>query len=991
MTTDYHCELNLEVANESHTQILRRIHRGARVLELGCATGDMSKVLTRDLQCTVFGVERNADAADKARTHCAQVIVADLDDSGWLEPIADERFDVITCADVIEHLVDPVAALERSRGLLKPDGCLLASIPNGAHVALRLELLEGRFHYEDSGLLDRTHLHFFTHTSVQTLFQRAGYAVEELSYTFRDLPDSIIGERLARMGLEPSEKTLALLHAPEAVAFQFIVRALPAQSASSTVHELTDLPLQDSLEYTRNLLEELHQTRLVAQDRQRVIDDQARNLEVRQQALEQAAEEKEAALKKNKADARRSAGEIGALRDELSAQAGQYELTTQAIREKDAIIRHLQGLVTKEKREVAALRGSVGWRFWLLASRPAKTARELPARIRDARRDWSGYRRASRLRRRLLHLGGTRALENYHNLRAQALPDALDPVYRTWIETQEARKEPSYDGVHDWVESLDPVIRFSIVMPVYNAAEGWLRAAIESVLAQSYPFWELLLVDDASIEPRVAPILKEYALSDGRIRCIFRSENGHIAVASNTGLDAAKGDYVAFMDHDDLLPPHALYHVVREIREHPDAAVIYSDEDKITEHDQRFAHYFKPDYNPDLMLSHNMVCHLGVYRRSLLDELGGFRSEFDGAQDYDLALRAIERAGPERVRHIPRILYHWRAVPQSTASGADAKPYALNAAIRAVTEHLERTGAPGAEVRPSELIHGMLRVRYGLPEPAPLVSIIMPTRNGYDLISTCLESLFRKTEYGSYEVLVVDNQSDDPQTLDYLEGLDAEGRIRLLRYSKPFNYSAINNFAVKEARGDVLAFLNNDLEAISGDWLTEMVSHAVRPAIGAVGARLWYPNDTLQHGGVVLGLGGVAGHAMKHFRREDRGYNARAVLIQNYSAVTAACMVIERRAFDRVGGFDEVNLPVAFNDVDFCLRLREVGYRNLWTPYAELWHHESASRGPEDTLEKQRRFGKEIDYMRRRWGTTLDTDPAYNPNLTRGAENFGLG
>jgi GT2 family glycosyltransferase len=284
----------------------------------------------------------------------------------------------------------------------------------------------------------------------------------------------------------------------------------------------------------------------------------------------------------------------------------------------------------------------------------------------------------------------------------------------------------------------------------------------------------------------------------------------------------------------------------------------------------------------------------------------------------------------------------------------------------------------------------MLRVRYSLPQEPPQVSMIIPTRNEVELIRRCVESIGEKTEYRDFEILIVDNGSDDPETIQYLRGLEAAGAVRLLSYPHPFNFSAINNFAVRHVRGELLAFLNNDLEVIDSGWLGEMVSHAVRPEIGAVGACLWYPDDRLQHGGVVLGLGGVAGHAMKMLPRGAKGYNARAVLVQNYSAVTAACMLVRRRVFDEIGGFDADNLPIAFNDVDLCLRIREKGYRNLWTPYAQLYHHESASRGPEDTPEKQARFGKEIAYMRHRWGQLLHHDPAYNPNLTDRTEDFAL-
>jgi glycosyltransferase involved in cell wall biosynthesis len=528
----------------------------------------------------------------------------------------------------------------------------------------------------------------------------------------------------------------------------------------------------------------------------------------------------------------------------------------------------------------------------------------------------------------------------------------------------------------------------SIIMPVYNVQACWLRQALDSLSSQSWPWWEACVADDASTDPGVG-VLREYMQRDRRIKVAFRAHNGHIAAASNTALEMARGDFVALMDHDDLLPETALYFVAREILEHPEADLIYSDEDKIDEEGYRFAHYFKPDYNPDLMLSHNMVCHFGVYRRRLVSEIGGFREGYEGAQDYDLALRAIARIGPERIRHIPRILYHWRLLPESTASGIDAKPYAMDAAIRAVSENLKQRGIE-AQVTESPLIQGMLRVKYALPEHPPLVSIIIPTRNGLALLQRCIESLLEKTRYPHFEIIVVDNDSDDPATLAYLDRQAEAGRIRVVAYPEPFNFSAINNYAVTHCQGELLAFLNNDLEVISEDWLGEMVSHAVRPETGAVGARLWYPDDRLQHAGVVLGLGGVAGHAMKYLPRVDKGYNARAVLVQDYSAVTAACLVVRREIFDQVEGFDEAHLGVAFNDVDLCLRILELGYRNLWTPFAEFYHHESASRGLEDTPEKQARFGAEIDYMKKRWGPSLQRDPAYNPNLTHAREDFSL-
>ncbi len=376
-----------------------------------------------------------------------------------------------------------------------------------------------------------------------------------------------------------------------------------------------------------------------------------------------------------------------------------------------------------------------------------------------------------------------------------------------------------------------------------------------------------------------------------------------------------------------------------------DTSAVSDGEDKVDAKGKRFAHYFKPDFNLDLMLSHNLLCHFSVYRRELVEQVGGLREGLEGAQDYDLALRCIAKVQPSEIRHLPRVLYHWRAVAGSTAVGPEAKPYALQASIRAVTEYLDAHGVQ-AEVAESPLIAGMLRVRYPVPQPAPLVSVIIPTRNGLDLLRQCLSSMRAKTDYANYEIVIVDNQSDDPATLDYLAGLQSEGAARVLRYDKPFNYAAINNFAATEAAGDFLCFLNNDIEVTGSEWLAEMVSQAARPEIGAVGARLLYPDGRLQHGGVITGLGGVAGHAMKYLSGESKGYNGRAVLVQNYSAVTAACMVVRRDVFAQVAGFDAENLGVAFNDVDLCLRIRELGYRNLWTPFAELYHQSRRLAAP---------------------------------------------
>lgn len=556
--------------------------------------------------------------------------------------------------------------------------------------------------------------------------------------------------------------------------------------------------------------------------------------------------------------------------------------------------------------------------------------------------------------------------------------------YRDWVARYDRLTDEDRSHMRAAIARMGNKPLISILIPTYNPKPEWLEKTIQSVRRQLYPHWELCIADDASTEPYVRSILQRYANEEPRIKLVFRECNGHISAATNSALAVATGDYVTLLDHDDTLAEHALFCVAEAINRQPEAGLIYSDEDKLDENEERIAPYFKCDWNYDLFLSHNLVTHLAAYRAALVRELGGCREGYEGSQDYDLALRVIERLQPEQIVHIPRVLYHWRVHEASTSVGHGVKPYAALAGEKAINDHLVRTGV---NARVELLQEGQYRVRYALPSPVPRVSLIIPTRNALALISQCISSIIEKTDYPNYEILIVDNGSDDPAVLSYFEGLKQEGRVRVLRDERPFNFSALNNRAVALAEGEVVGLINNDIEVITPGWLTEMVSIALQPGVGAVGARLWYPNDTLQHGGVVL-VGGVAGHGHKGLPRGVPGYARRAELIQSFSAVTAACLVIRKAIYQEAGGLDEVNLKVAFNDVDFCLKVRELGYRNVWTPYAELYHHESATRGYEETPEKRRRFAEEAGYMKARWGDLLLNDPAYSPNLTLDREDF---
>lgn len=559
--------------------------------------------------------------------------------------------------------------------------------------------------------------------------------------------------------------------------------------------------------------------------------------------------------------------------------------------------------------------------------------------------------------------------------------------YAAWVETFDGGAAGGDFGDEPACDTAQSNPLISVLLPVYNTPARWLRRCIESVIAQRYREWELCIADDASTEPETKAVLGEFCARDSRIRLVLRAQNGHISASSNSALAMAQGSYVALLDHDDELHPLALHRVAQLVRSQPDVGLIYTDEDKIDTEGNRFDPYFKPDWNPDLFLAHNLISHFGVYRTDLVRDVDGFREGFEGSQDYDLALRCVERLESHQIRHIPTVLYHWRAVPGSTALGTAQKSYSGNASLRAIREHLERIGSD-AEVANCPA-SGQYRVRYRLPDPAPAVSLIVPTRDRCDLLRRCVETILDRTAYPDFELIIVDNGSEQADALDYLRKISRDSRVRVLRHDAPFNFSEINNLAVGEATGSVIGLINNDIEAMHGDWLEEMVSHAARPEIGAVGAKLFYSDDTIQHAGVILGIHGVAAHPYSRKPADHPGLNNRARLIQNFSAVTAACLVVRKSVYEEVGGLDP-GLAVAFNDVDFCLRVQALGYRNLWTPYARLRHHESMTRGSDETPERRARFVSEVEFMRRRWADILDNDPAYNPNLTRSGEPFTL-
>lgn len=560
--------------------------------------------------------------------------------------------------------------------------------------------------------------------------------------------------------------------------------------------------------------------------------------------------------------------------------------------------------------------------------------------------------------------------------------------YQDWVKKYELDCLPSLKKIENDIDSLAKKPVFSVVLPTYNTDIGLLKKCLDSVTSQSYPYWELCIADDCSDDERVQEFLQSYAKGESRIKLKFRSENGHISASSNTALAMATGDYVVLLDHDDELATNAFYYVALQLEETPKAKLVYSDEDKIDSNNERCEPNFKPDWNPDLLYSQNYICHLAVYETKLIKSVGGFRVGVEGSQDHDLLLRCTSDLKDHEIVHIPKVLYHWRKIAQSTASDDSAKGYTTQSGIKALKDYFKER-IPGVQVKPG-MLPNTYRVQHPVGSKAPLVSLLIPTRDQVEILSLCISSILEKTDYSNYEIIIIDNQSNELETHEYFKKISKDKRVRVVKYNKPFNYSAINNFGMKKARGSIVGLVNNDIEVINSEWLGEMVSHANRPEIGCVGAKLYYANDQIQHAGVILGLGGVAGHSHKHADRDSLGYVRRLKVVQNLSAVTAACLLVKKEIFIEVNGLNESDLPVAFNDVDFCLRVREAGYRNLWTPYAELYHHESISRGFEDTPEKKARFSGEVTYMKDTWGEQLLNDPAYNPNLSKDTEDFSI-
>lgn len=663
-----------------------------------------------------------------------------------------------------------------------------------------------------------------------------------------------------------------------------------------------------------------------------------------------------------------------AIREEI-AQEIEVDGKNKLISEYEKIMKTQEDIIGQKDQEITAMQNS---KFWKLRSVYVRFG---PRRFRNV------YRRAlGALKRDGLSMFLRKVW--YFIYFNKKIPQQY-PEYQKWIKNNE--KVTAREAKTE-IAKFKHNPKISIIVPVYNVEPRWLDMAINAVSSQYYENWELCMHDDASTNKETIECLKAWQRkNDPRIKISFGEKNQHISGASNDALKMATGEFIVFLDNEDELSLNALYENVSLINKHPEMDFIYSDEDKINQRGKRVDPYFKPDWSPDLLLSQMYTSHLSFYRKKIIDKIGGFRKGFEGAQDHDLVLRFIEHTDASKIGHIPKVLYHWRQVETSTASASSAKGYTHLAGKRAIEDYLKRNKIKGKVIDGTPF--GFYRVVYEI-EDNPLVSIIIPFRDQAEVLKTCVDSIIEKTDYDNYEIILVDNQSKEKKTIDYMRAIGTKQRVRVLNYNRPFNYSAINNYAVERATGEYVVLLNNDMEVITGEWLRAMLEHAQRRGVGAVGAKLLYPNNTIQHVGVVMGLG-IAGHAFKRLPDGLPCKFSHAEIIKNYSVVTAACLMVKKSIYKEVGGLNEKDLKVAYNDVDFCLRVLEAGYRNVYTPYAKLYHYESFSRGDDEGLKETnpkeyKRVLAEREYMEKKWDKYIKNDPYYSPNLTRKHENFSI-
>jgi len=954
----------VEAKNTSFGKIFSLIgRRVGSILEVGCSTGYFGQYLKDKLGVSVWGIEINKEDARKAKKVLDKVIVGDVEVLDFKKCFGKKKFDVIIFADVLEHLKNPGKVLKKAKSILKPNGQVIASIPNVTHQSVKIQLLVNQWNYEDLGLLDRTHLRFFDYRGAVKLFENSGFYIRKIDYTVADIPRVVMEKILAKVGVELTDQLEKLLYLPEAKVYQYIILATKDKLSgykSYAKRQSIINPVADWTKSWQEVLEALYQRSREIISLQKEKDQLRKKIEKLQRLLLLRTED----LIEQKLELKTRKNKMREVRGLLREKSEEVEKLNQEIYDLCTHIDNLQQILNN----ITSAKTFKVWQAFVkvrdkLKSNPLVIFKGLKILITKGPLEFKKK------------LVGVQEREIKIN--------EINQQYQIWLQKHSPTEE-ELERQRKRQKRFKYRPKISIITPVYNTKKRWLRACIESVLNQTYDNWELCLADDASTKPYIKPILEEYKKKDRRIKVVYRRKNGHICRASNSALRIATGEFIALLDHDDELKPHALFRVAELLSKHPDADMIYSDEDKAELDGRLVDPHFKPDWSPDMFLSMMYTCHLGVYRKSIIDEIGGFRPGYEGSQDYDLVLRFTEKTG--KIFHIPDVLYTWRKIPGSTSiDGSKAKPYAYLAAKKALASAIRRRKIDAKVI--DGAAEGLYRIQYKI-KGEPMISIIIPTKDKVNYLKKCIDSILKKTTYRNYEILIVDTGSKEKRTWDYYKALRRNPKARLLKWRKSFNFASANNFAVARAVGEYVLFLNNDTNVITPEWLEAMLEHAQRREVGAVGAKLYFEDNSIQHCGVILGLGPdrVAGHIFVH--HTGHGYFGYADVIRNYSAVTAACMLISKKKFDEVGGFNE-KLGVCYNDVDLCLKLRQKGYLIVYTPYAKLYHYESVSLGK---IEKKERGTdkKEVEYMQKKWGVLLQNDPYYNPNLTLDRGDFSL-
>ncbi len=978
--TKYQAEF-LEKSNTSQYSIFDLVEPNSKVLEFGPAHGILTKPLKERKNCVIdiveISEEYGKEAAEYARTALKGKKEGDIESYFWCDRFAGEKYDYIIFADVLEHLFDPKEVLKKSREFLEKSGEIIVSVPNVANDAIMINLYNNLFCYTEEGLLDNTHIKFFAMKNIPLMADELEMGISYFDALYLD--DHSNEQSDFFDDTYESIKELLFEH-KAGNAYQFIFKLCNDTKTdnslvidnfckqiikSTTTHitlqkkdgllvpyEKIETPLDKDIKYKVDVDETIDS----------IIINPAEGLYYRTKITVNDIPPNDykikvyAGIKDQKNEAyyvlHSKAANYTITADFSKMTSVIFNIRINRVRERYLVDNFLTelGKVKKEKNSI------VSSRSWKLTSPLRRLSRKLSknSKKRYGEKD-------------IKKLKNNGEIYQWHYERSR-------------LSSKEYKRQRNDDSVKE--------LLFSIIVPVYNTDESQLREMINSVIDQTYSGWELCMADASDdYHGYVSSLIKEFVKKDKRIR-YKKIENKGISENSNAAIEMAKGNYFVLLDHDDLIHPSALYHNAAEIKNRG-ADFLYSDEDKISPDGQKHIDpYYKPDFSPDLLRANNYICHLTVFSRELYLSAGCFRKEFDGAQDHDLFLRMTEKA--KNIVHIKRVLYHWRMSETSTAMGSEAKEYTTQAGINAVREQLDRLGTEG-KVSQIRGIPNNYRVSYKI-QNEPLISIIIPNCDHVRDLKKCLNSITKKSTYKKYEIIIIENNSKNKETFDYYEELEMQGNIKVVIYesNKGFNYSAINNYGRKFAEGEHLLFMNNDTEVITKNWMEEMLMFSQRKDVGAVGAKLYYPDDTIQHAGTVIGIGGIAGHIFFQLDRFKNGYFSRAMIQQNLSAVTAACMMVRKNVFDETGGFEE-ELEVQYNDVDFCLKIREAGYLICWTPFAELYHYESKSRGIDILPSDKQRAEKEAEYMKKKWHRYYEEgDPYYNPNLSLRSHLYDL-